>query len=461
MSSETVLSVRDLGKCYRIFSQPQDRLKQALWRGRKKFYREFWALKNVSFDVRRGETVGIVGRNGSGKSTLLQLICGTLTPTAGEVRIHGRIAALLELGSGFNPEFTGRENVYLNASMLGLSRDEIDARYNSIAAFADIGEFIDRPVKTYSSGMYVRLAFAVAVSVDPDIFIVDEALSVGDEAFQRKCFSRIEQLREGGATILFVSHSASTIVQLCNRAVLFDAGEQLLTGSPKWVVSRYHKLIYAPPHRADSVRAEIRASSLIADVATEPDDEPSAPPAGRAAVAAAESGGIAPFYDPELLPKSTLVYESRGARIQDPHITDLQGRRVNNLIGGDEYVYNYAVRFEDAAFKVRFGMLIKTVSGFELGGAASSSAEDGVDIVSAGAAAKARFRFRCCFTPGVYFMNAGVLGIIDGAETYLDRRIDAAMFRVMPVSAQTATGLVDIGAVPEVHILEDSITTRE
>lgn len=241
MSSDDVaISVKDLHKHFLIFSRPQDRLKQmivpklqrATFLSPKKYYKEFAAVSSVSFDIKRGETVGIIGRNGSGKSTLLQLICGTLRPSTGSVIVRGRVAALLELGAGFDPEFTGRENVYMNATILGASRAEIDERFESIAAFADIGEFIEQPVKTYSSGMYIRLAFAVAINVDPDILIIDEALAVGDEAFQRKCFARLEKIQERGGTILFVSHSASSIVQLCTKAILLDAGEMILEGKP-------------------------------------------------------------------------------------------------------------------------------------------------------------------------------------------------------------------------------------
>jgi ABC-type polysaccharide/polyol phosphate transport system ATPase subunit len=215
-TNSVALTVRDLGKVYQIYDRPQDRLKQALWRWRRQFYREFWALRHVSLDVRRGETLGIIGRNGSGKSTLLQIICGTLTPSEGSAEVHGRLSALLELGAGFNPEFTGRENVYLAAAMLGLSRGQIDAIYDQIVAFADIGEFIDQPVKTYSSGMYVRLAFAVAISVEPEILIVDEALAVGDIFFQQKCMrhmrdelrpERIPRPTAGGRCVLYQDRS--------------------------------------------------------------------------------------------------------------------------------------------------------------------------------------------------------------------------------------------------------------
>ncbi|SHE69087.1 lipopolysaccharide transport system ATP-binding protein [Desulforamulus putei DSM 12395] len=231
-SNDIAIRVSNLSKCYHIYDRPQDRLKQYIvprlqrlvGRQPKNYFREFWALKDVSFEVKKGETVGIIGRNGSGKSTLLQLICGTLTPTSGTVETYGRIAALLELGSGFNPEFTGRENVYMNGAVLGLSKEEIDACFDDIVAFADIGEFIDQPVKVYSSGMYVRLAFAVAISVKPQILIVDEALAVGDAKFQSKCMDRIKKLKVSGASILFVSHDVSSVRTLCDNAIWLDRG---------------------------------------------------------------------------------------------------------------------------------------------------------------------------------------------------------------------------------------------
>lgn len=233
------LRVNALSKCYHIYDTPQDRLRQSLWRNRRKFYREFWALKEVSFEVMPGEALGIIGRNGSGKSTLLQLIASTLMPTSGDVQVNGRIAALLELGSGFNPEFTGRENVYMNGIILGLSQEEIDRQFADIAAFADIGDFIEQPVKSYSSGMLMRLAFAVSISVAPDILIVDEALSVGDMAFQFKCMDRLDSLIKSGTTLLFVSHDIGTIKAFCHRAVYLSGGEVKAIGSASDIAELY------------------------------------------------------------------------------------------------------------------------------------------------------------------------------------------------------------------------------
>ena len=227
---DLAIRIHQLGKCYPMYNKPADRLKQALWLGRRKYYHDFWALKDVSFEVPRGRTVGIMGRNGSGKSTLLQIVAGTLSATCGTVEVRGRASALLELGAGFVPDLTGRENIYVYGTLTGLSRKEIDARFDAIAAFADIGEFIDQPVKIYSSGMFVRLAFSAAVNVDPDVLIIDEALAVGDARFQSRCMNKINQFRESGVSILFVSHDMETIKRICDHALVLDRGQVVSRG---------------------------------------------------------------------------------------------------------------------------------------------------------------------------------------------------------------------------------------
>jgi lipopolysaccharide transport system ATP-binding protein len=238
MSSEIAIRVQNLSKCYQIYDKPRDRLMQMLSRGRKKYYREFWALQDVSFEIKKGETFGVIGRNGSGKSTLLQLLCGTLNPTNGSIEVNGKVAALLELGAGFNPEFTGRENVFLSASLYGLSREEITQRFDRIVEFAEIGDFVDQPVKTYSSGMFVRLAFAVIAHVDADILVIDEALAVGDAFFVQKCMRFLREFIQRG-TLIFVSHDSAAIVGLCSSAMLLDKGVVQFAGHPKKVTDYY------------------------------------------------------------------------------------------------------------------------------------------------------------------------------------------------------------------------------
>lgn len=273
-SDDIAISVRNLTKSYRLFGHPGDRIKQFLSLGLKRYHREFTALKDVSFDIRKGETVGIIGRNGSGKSTLLQLICGILKPTEGTVKVNGRISALLELGAGFNPEFTGRENVYFQGALTGLTKTQVDERFDDVASFADIGEFIDQPVRTYSSGMFVRLAFAAMIHADADVLVIDEALAVGDEAFQRRCFEKLNAYLDGGERILFfVSHNLRQIERLCSRVLWLNSGNLRMHGCSTEVCASYlasNDLSHdelgkttPQPNIAYSGEVEVRGLSLI------------------------------------------------------------------------------------------------------------------------------------------------------------------------------------------------------
>lgn len=278
LQREPAIHFDGVSKCYQIYERPQDRLKQSIsahLRGwiratQRSYYREFWALKNVSFSVRKGETVGIIGRNGSGKSTLLQILCGTSSPTAGQVRVEGRIGALLELGSGFNPEFTGRENVYLNGAVLGLTRQQVDERFDAIVSFADIGDFLDQPVKQYSSGMYVRLAFAVIAHADADILVIDEALSVGDVFFGQKCMRFLREFMQKG-TVIFVSHDTSAILNLCDRVIWLQAGEIVQEGPAKDITALYLENLYYED-AADISGSAVQADSIPDCVGESPRD---------------------------------------------------------------------------------------------------------------------------------------------------------------------------------------------
>jgi len=432
-----VIEIKNLTKNYKLYNNHSDRVKEAFHPFRKKFHHIFSALNDISFDVKKGETLGIVGRNGSGKSTLLQILCGILNPTSGLAEIKGKVSALLELGAGFNPEFTGRQNVFINGAILGLANKEMEACFDDIAEFAELGDFIDQPVKTYSSGMYVRLAFAVAIHVNADILIVDEALAVGDEIFQRKCFSRIQQLQQKGTTILFVSHSAGQVVELCNRAILLDQGELLLDGTPKQVVSEYHKLIFAGEEKADSLREEIRALKSGNNIFSQP---------GEGVQEIEHTPALCAFYEPSLVSKSMISYNSRGVRISDVRITTPDSDIVNVLVRRHEYLYTYKANFQKTAYNIRFGMLIKTVSGVELGGSASSLIKDAVPYIEAGATVSVKFSFKCLLQPGTYFFNCGVLGLIDGTEVYLHRIIDAVVFRVQTEDDFLSTGMIDFYA---------------
>jgi lipopolysaccharide transport system ATP-binding protein len=436
MSSDVVISASRLTKKFRIYDGLFYRLLHALVLGRRKYYREFAAVRDVSFEIRRGEAIGIVGRNGSGKSTLLQLICGIRKPTSGNATLRGKVSALLELGAGFHPEFTGRENVYMQGAIMGIERAEMDARMAEIVAFADIGDFLDQPVRTYSSGMFVRLAFSVAIALEPDILVVDEALSVGDEAFQRKCFSFIRSFHQRGGTILVVSHSAAVILETCTRVFLFDDGELVASGSPKPVMDQYHRLLYAPSEKRKAIVKEIRSFGSVGE------------PRGMDEASASQS----PNFDPELVVRSTVTYESRGALISNARIVDENGNQVNVLARGGRYVYAYDVSFDETARRVRFGMLIKTRTGYELGGMSSHLPGDGVSLVEKSSCMTVKFGFFCHLLPGTYYLNAGVSGQIDGVEDFLHRVVDIAMFRVQQEPGLLVGGTVDFSSDDAVRI---------
>jgi lipopolysaccharide transport system ATP-binding protein len=421
-SDELAIRVANLGKCYQIYDRPQDRLKQSLVpRLRRAFrqpapnyYREFWALRAVSFQVRTGETVGIIGRNGSGKSTLLQIICGTLTPTTGAVETTGRVAALLELGAGFNPDFTGRENVYLNGTVLGLSRDEIDDRFDAIAAFADIGDFIEQPVKRYSSGMYVRLAFAVQACVEPQILIVDEALSVGDEKFQRKCFDYIERLRSNGCAILLVTHSTSTVEKFCQRAALLHKGELLGLGSAKEIVDQYHALLYSDEKAylrfMNTQMSSVRRTSKVGG--------PSAP--DPSVDAGTEFSG--PGSD-----------EPSGLRavIKAWEVLDHVGNYSEVFKTGDNVTIQFDVNVLEPVPEIQAGILIRTVEGVTVFG--TSTLYHDKNYLNARPRTTLRFGFdiNLGLCPGIYFVTLAIAQAISrGDMTYLDRETDVIVLKV-------------------------------
>ena len=460
MQGDIAIRAANITKVYRVYSRPEHRLLQMATLGRVRRFAEYAALRGISLDIRRGETVGIVGRNGCGKSTLLQIICGTLQPTFGHVAINGRVAALLELGSGFNPEFTGRENVYMNGAILGLSRAEIDERFARIAEFAAIGDFIERPVKTYSSGMYVRLAFAVATSVDPDILVVDEALAVGDEAFQRKCFARIEAIKRGGGTILFVSHAAQAVIQLCDRAILLDAGEKILEGPPKLVVSQYQRLVNASPDMAPVIRRSIIDSPSLADGedgdgAAGPAEGPEEPPPLAEAPPAEAPPPAAPaiatdYLEDGLVSQSRVSLESRGATISDVRIATLGGDRVNVVTAGRRYILAYRVDLDQPAQSIGFGMSIRSITGVAIGGLQTFNAERlRYRSPQVGEPLDVRFEFTCCLNRGVYTLDVGVLGAIGDEPVVMHRIQDALLFRVVQDTPGGETGLVDLGIIQE------------
>ncbi len=425
------LRVEGVSKTYRIYSRPRDRLLQSFYRSRKHLFHEHEALKPVTLNIRRGETVGIIGANGSGKSTLLQIVCGTLTPTTGNVQVEGRISALLELGAGFNPEFTGRENVFLNASILGLSESEIRAKYDEIVRFSGLdAAHLEAPVKTYSSGMFVRLAFAVAIAVEPDILVVDEALAVGDEAFQRKCYARIKQLQEQGTAILFVSHASQTIIDICTRAIWFDAGDLMMEGAPKDVIAAYHKLIYAPADQQPAIRQQVRGGQLTAALPKAVESETA-------------------------MPESCIVYEPNGGEVINPRLCDMQGNPVMHLEFGQPYQLVFTAAFARRIEQLKFTMLFKTRTGVELTGALYHVPATTLAYVEAGQQLEVRFTFTCRLFPGTYYCNCGIVADEEGNTIFIHRVVDALRFFVLPTDNllhgdTEARGMVDMKIVGRV-----------
>ena len=389
------IRVRGVSKRFDIYDTPLDRLKHILFPGRGHYARPFWALQDIDFAVGPGETVGIIGSNGSGKSTLLQIVCGTLRPTSGEVEIRGRVAALLELGAGFNPEFTGRENVHINASMLGMSREQIQERFASIEQFAEIGDFIDQPVKTYSSGMYVRLAFAVAIHVDPSILIIDEALAVGDARFQAKCFRRIRELKESGVTLLFVSHDVGSVRALCERAVWLDRGRVRLSGDAFAVTAQYAQFM----SEGDS------GPDLAADAG--PATGAGAPPAAASPSRSAGAGAAADAAPDAAQPINH--WGTHPGSIVAAGIFDAQGQRKNVFGDLEPMVIRIRLRIPERADRSTLSVAfsIKDTRGTDLI-VRTTHDEARLDFTQAGQHCEVEFRLLNRLNNGKYLLVAAL-----------------------------------------------------
>ncbi len=417
MNNNSAVSVKDLTKTYKLYDSHKDRVKDALNPFRKQHHHLFSALNNVSLEFAKGETVGIIGRNGSGKSTLLQIICGILKPTSGNVVANGRISAVLELGAGFNPDFTGRENVYVNGAILGLNKKEIDNRFPKILAFSGIGDFIDQPVKVYSSGMYVRLAFAVAINVNPDILVIDEALSVGDTFFQSKCFAKFKEFQEGGVTIIFVTHALDLITRFCSSAYLLEQGKLLSSGSPKSVVDEYNRLI---------VSCSTQDSESV-DVACIVEDR---------IVRDKQWEGLF-LNNPQ-----ENRYGNGKAEILEAGIFSPDRRPVQTLIKEEVYEFRLKVRFNDKILNPILAYTIKDAKGFDISGTNTLYQNIDTGSVHKGDALLATFRHKMLLNPGGYLLSFGCAGYENGEYVVYERRYDLLTFDV--VSEQACVGFVDI-----------------
>jgi len=456
LSIATAIRVHNLSKVYKLYPDHKARMKEALHPMRRKYHNDFYALKNVNFDVKKGEVLGIIGENGSGKSTLLKIISGVLQQTGGSVQANGKISALLELGSGFNPDFTGLENVYFYGSIMGYSRDEMDAKREEIISFADIGEFINQPPKNYSSGMTARLAFAVAINIDPEILIVDEVLAVGDALFRRKCYSKIEEFLNAGKTILFVSHSMETITQLCNRAMLIDRGELLLDGDSKLVVTQYQRYLFANPKRKLDIREEIKCGKVQENSPIGKNGKVSVKNQEEIEYFTQDSHstekyelkntsiGVKPLYMEDLITDTTIEYKSYDVEIFDYHIKTQNGQKTNLLKMGDKYIFSYTVKFNISAENISFGMNIKNEKAIVIAGAASFKMGRLLKKVAPGDSYKIEWQFKCSLLPNIYYTNIGVSSIVDQQRTFLNRIIDALVFKVLPIEHGGYFGFVTL-----------------
>ena len=404
------ITVKDLKKVYKLYDKPSDRFKEAFGLTRKKA-KEHYALNGVSLEIFQGETVGIIGTNGSGKSTILKIITGVLSPTSGEVNVSGRISALLELGAGFNMEYNGIENVYLNGTMMGFSQKEIDAKLPEILKFADIGDYVYQPVKTYSSGMFVRLAFAVAINIEPEILIVDEALSVGDVFFQAKCYHKFEEFKKMGKTIVFVSHDLSSISKYCDRVYLLNQGNLLGEGSPKEMIDAFKRVLVGQYEIHDKEDMDIHIPENV--------------------------------LNPEL-----LEYGTKQAEMTEFYITDDKGVKTTAVIKGTEFTIHVKVAFHDRIVAPIFAFSFKNIKGTEITGTNSMIEKAFLQPVEAGVVKEVTFKQNMSLQGGEYLLSLGVTGY-EGSEFQVYHRLYDVL-NVTVVSDKDTVGFYDMNSKVEV-----------
>lgn len=428
--SANAITVKDVTKVYRLYDKPIDRLKESLSLTHKSYHKDFYALNGLSFNVEKGQTVGIIGTNGSGKSTILKIITGVLTPTTGQVDVEGKISALLELGAGFNMDYTGIENIYMNGTMMGYSRKEMDEKLQDILDFADIGDYVYQPVKTYSSGMFVRLAFAVAINIDPEILIVDEALSVGDVFFQAKCYRKFEEFKKKGKTILFVSHDLSAISKYCDRAILLNQGVKLGEGSPKDMIDAYKQVLVG---QYETPKAGVDVPDLTADgdVRAALDKQKKKQEAARMGV------------NPE-----TLEYGTKQAEIVSYYITDKNDVQTTAILKGDEFTMHMKVKIGQDLPAPIFAFSIKNIKGVEITGTNTMFEKTFLESVKAGQVLEITFRQKMRLQGGDYLISLGVTGYEKDTFKVYHRLYD--VLNITVVSDKDTVGYFDMESQVEV-----------
>ncbi len=425
-NSEYAIQVENVSKIYELYNKPIDRLKESLNLTHKNYHKDFYALNDISFKVKKGETVGIIGTNGAGKSTILKIITGVLTPTSGKVEVDGVISALLELGAGFNMDYTGIENIYMNGTMMGFTHKEMDAKLDDILEFADIGDFVYQPVKTYSSGMFVRLAFALAINVDPEILIVDEALSVGDVFFQAKCYQRMEEIRQEGTTILMVSHDMGSIIKYCDRAIILNKGSLVAEGDPGLMVDLYKKIL---ANQMDSLQRELDSMNGSGEEAEERDDDKT-------------SSGEKLMKDELTINPERTEYGNGKAEIYDLGIYDERGNLTNLLLKGEMFTIKEKIRFYDDIQAPIFTYTIRDRKNTDLTG--TNTLYEGADIkpVHAGDEYEVTFRQKMTLQGGEYLLSMSCTGYELGEHTVYHRLYNVASITV--ISNKNTVGVYDM-----------------
>lgn len=465
---DTAIELRSVYRTYRLYDQKIDRLKEALDPFNNSYHRDFIALNNVTLDVKKGEVLGVVGRNGSGKSTLLKVISGILPPSSGEMRVDGHVVPLIELGAGFNPDFTGLENIYFYNSIHGFSKEETDAMLDDILDFAEIGDFISQPLKIYSSGMRARLAFAVSINIKPDILILDEVLSVGDEMFRRKCFAKMEEFFKGGKTVLYVSHSSNSINELCTRCIWLNEGELILDGPPKLVTAMYKRLSHTKPEEIPVLLEEIRVlnqdEELKAVIYEEINSKNKREPAENYTPDTQKdtAGEVKPallrdfirikaHYIPDMLPKSTIIGRHFNVDFSDVKVTTLQGEQVNVILSGEEYQCHYKVTFNEELGDVFFRVVFKDEKGALLAGMNTRKANMMIPRTTPGEEYCLTWKFKCNFLGGYYFVGVSVLGMTDEGPALITGITDALVFQVVNPADIQQGGFVHMNIQPAIR----------
>ena len=486
MSENYAIRVKDISKVYKLYERNSDRLKDALGFSKHSHYREHYALHHLSFDIHRGETVGIIGTNGAGKSTILKIITGVVSPTEGSLEIDGRISALLELGAGFNQEYTGLENIYLNGTMMGYTREEVDAKLESILSFADIGEFVHQPVKMYSSGMFVRLAFALAINIDPEILVVDEALSVGDVFFQNKCYKKFDDFKAEGKTILFVSHDLSSITKYCDRVILLNKGEMLAEGTPKDMVNLYKKILTGAGEEIDAFdrlqekdadgfpvdRADETAGSGTGITAGDGNRDGSGATAARGDASgtagsqnAAGSDGTAASISADGSTPGTAAkhlwkshyrknpdveeYGDRQAEIIDYAVLDDGGRFSSSIIKGTRFTIKSKIHFNEDVKDPIFTFTFKTIKGVDVTGTNTMFEKVVVPLAKAGETYVASFEQDMNLQGGEYLLSLSCTGFINGELHAYHRCYD--LLNITVISDKNTVGFYDMNSVTTVE----------